>query len=96
MPDAGRGPAPDPVVAAEAWFLRHGLPYFVDDLRLQVRARLGRGRLVAVGGGALGLGVLAGVVVGLLSSASTGVAVALSVALGGLALYALRALRARR
>ena len=94
MPEAGPGPTPDPVVAAEAWFLRHGLPYFVDDLRLQVHARLGRGRLIAVGGGALALGVLAGTALGLLASPSTGVAVALSVALGGLALYALRALRA--
>ena len=25
---------------AEAWFLEHGLPYFVDDLRADVRRRL--------------------------------------------------------
>ena len=39
--------------AAEAWFLAHGLPYFVDDIRADVRARLSRrrsapSRLVAV------------------------------------------------
>ena len=81
------------IAAAEAWFLRHGLPYFVDDVREQVHARLSRPRVgaVAVSGGVAG--VATGVAIGVLESASTGVAVGLSVALGWLALYGLRALR---
>lgn len=82
------------VAAAEAWFLRHGLPYFVDDVREQVRARLGRARLVAVATSALALGVVAGVAVALVESPSTGVAAGLSVVLVWLALYGLRALKA--
>ena len=49
MPEAAS--APD-LRAAEAWFVDHGLPYFVDDIRAQVRARLSRRRVSAVTSGA--------------------------------------------
>lgn len=48
---------PGPVREAEAWFVAHGLPYFVDPIREGVRARLSRPRLVLVGAIALALGV---------------------------------------
>ncbi|MCW2765276.1 MAG: hypothetical protein JWO11_1235 [Nocardioides sp.] len=84
-----------PVAAAEAWFLRHGLPYFVDDVRADVLARLSRGRVIGVLGVGAGLGVAAGLGIGLWSgSASLGVTTAASVLLLWFALYALRALKA--
>jgi len=48
--------------AAESWFVSHGLPYFVDDVRAQVRHGLSRSRLVRLALVALvvGLGVGAG------------------------------------
>jgi hypothetical protein len=52
--------APD-LAHAEQWFVGHGLPYFVDDVRAQVHAGLRRRRLVAVGMVALGLGLALGV-----------------------------------
>lgn len=88
------GAAAPAVAAAEAWFLRHGLPYFVDDIRAQVRRRLSRPRLVAVATSALVLGAAAGVLVALVESSSTGVAAGVSLVLGWLALYGLRALKA--
>lgn len=92
MPDAA--PAATPVAAAEAWFLRHGLPYFVDDIRAEVAHRLSRGRVLAVLFVALVVGALAGVVVGTLGEVSFGPPVGASVALVVVALYALRALKA--
>ena len=77
----------------ERWFVAHGLPYFVDDIREQVLARLSRGRLVAVLGMAAVVGVATGIVVGTLVGASYGVSTAVSVALGLTALYALQSLR---
>jgi hypothetical protein len=77
----------------ERWFVAHGLPYFVDDIREQVLARLSRGRLVVVLTVAAVAGVAAGIVVGTLVGASYGVSTAVSVALGLTALYALQSLR---
>ena len=58
---------------AEAWFLEHGLPYFVDDLRADVRRRLHRSRVVVGARGlALVLGPWRGVTVGLLADARRG------------------------
>ena len=34
--------AADETRATEAWFVAHGLPYFVDDLRAEVRRGLER------------------------------------------------------
>lgn len=80
---------------AEAWFVAHGLPYFVDHLRDQVRDRLSRGRLVAVLTVALLLGVAAGVGTGLWSGyASVGISTAATVVGVVLAAYAVRALKA--
>ncbi len=41
------------LASAEAWFVAHGLPYFVDSVRDQVHAGLRRSRLVLVLGLAL-------------------------------------------
>ena len=48
--------------AAEAWFREHGLPYFVDDVRTEVRRRLHRSRLVLVLLVSLAVGAAVGVV----------------------------------
>jgi len=49
---------------AEAWFLAHGLPYSVDDVRGQVRRRLAASRLLIVAVVGLLIAVPAGVAVG--------------------------------
>ncbi len=82
-----------PVPEAEAWFVAHGLPYFVDDVRDGVRARLSRPRLVLVFAVALVLGVAAGVGVGLWGETSLGVSTGVTVALLVLGVYAARALK---
>jgi len=88
-------PEVEPVAAAEAWFLRHGLPYFVDDVREDVLARLSRARIVSVVGVGAVLGIASGIGVALWSgAASLGVASGASVLLLWFALYALRALKA--
>ncbi len=46
VPDAPSSAA----AAAEAWFQRHGLPYFVDDIRARCAHRLSRARVIAVAG----------------------------------------------
>ena len=43
---AGR-PVAD-LAATEEWFVAHGLPYFVDDIRAEVHRGLARGRLARV------------------------------------------------
>ena len=87
-------PETDQVRAAEAWFLEHGLPYFVDDVRSQVRARLSRPRVVLVLLVAVVVAVGAGLVVGLANhSVSFGLAVGAWVLVGVVAAYALFALR---
>jgi len=79
----------------ERWFVAHGLPYFVDDIRERVLARLSRPRIAVVLGVALLVGIAAGVVVGTLTgTVSLGVSTAASVAIGMVVLYALRALQA--
>ncbi len=89
MPDQGA------VHAAEVWFQRHGLPYFVDDTRALVAERLSRPRVVLVVALALVLGALAGTAVGVATGdGSLGPPTGASVALGVLVLYALRALQA--
>jgi hypothetical protein len=88
-------PDVEPVAAAEAWFLRHGLPYFVDDVRADVLAGLSRARIVSVVGVGAVLGVASGLGVGIWSGAvSLGVATGASVLLLWFVLYALRALKA--
>jgi hypothetical protein len=82
--------------AAEAWFLDHGLPWFVDDVRNEVTRRLRRGRVVAVLATGLVLGVVVGLVVGLAAGdGSLGFASGASVLGAVLLVYALWALHAR-
>jgi hypothetical protein len=88
-------PDREAVLAAELWFQRHGLPYFVDDTRSLVADRLSRPRVVLVLVVALVLGAVAGTAVGLgFSDGSLGPPTGASVAVGVLVLYALRALQA--
>ena len=80
----------------ERWFVAHGLPYFVDDIREKVHDRLGRGRLVVVLAVSVVLGVVTGLVVGpLTDEPSLGVSSGASVALACGVLYGLQALRAQ-
>ena len=81
--------------AAEDWFVAHGLPYFVDDIRAQVHAGLTRRRLALVSGAALTTGAAIGVTAALWAPAlGAGPAVGLQAALVVLAGYALTTLRA--
>jgi hypothetical protein len=82
--------------AAETWFNAHGLPYFVDDVRTEVRRRLHRSRLVVVAGVSIAVGVAVGVVLGIAAPSdgvSAGFTTGCSVALALVSLYALRALQ---
>ena len=88
------GRSGSPVLMAESWFQHHGLPYFVDDVRAVVHARLSRARVATVVLAALLVGGVVGTAVGLLGDASYGVPSGASVAGGVLLLYALRALKA--
>ncbi|RYB95451.1 hypothetical protein EUA93_14535 [Nocardioides oleivorans] len=87
---------------AEAWFLAHGLPYFVDPIREQVRRRLARGRLAVVVAVGLLLAVPVAVAAGWLvhradveGAVSTGISVGATVLVAVAATYAVRALRVR-
>lgn len=78
------------VRAAEDWFLAHGLPWFVDELRADVRRRLRPARLVPVLLVVAVLGTAAGVATGMLSGEpGGGVGVGVTVALAAAALYGL-------
>ncbi|MBD8869088.1 hypothetical protein [Nocardioides donggukensis] len=80
---------------AERWFVSHGLPWFVDDVRDDVRRGLGRQRLVLVVLLAAVTGAAAGAAVGWWQrDVGTGLTVASQVLIVGLALYALTTLRA--
>lgn len=83
------------VEAAEAWFVAHGLPYFVDDVRADVHRGLARGRLRVVAVVAVVLGLLVGVPAGLLAGdVSLGITAGTQVALLVGLVYALTTLRA--
>ncbi|GGF38470.1 hypothetical protein GCM10011519_10080 [Marmoricola endophyticus] len=62
----GPAPAPRDAAASEEWFLAHGLPYFVDEVRARVHRRLRGGRLAWLGLGAVVLAFAVGTGVGLL------------------------------
>ncbi len=84
----------DPARSAETWFLEHGLPYFVDDVRAEVARRLSRPRVVLVVLVALVAGVAAALAVGLSSgSGSFGFAVGAWLVVAVVTAYALFALR---
>jgi hypothetical protein len=79
---------------AERWFLEHGLPYFVDDVRATMQARMSRSRLLSVMALAIILSAAAGLAVGLASdSTSFGFATGSWLLLAVVAAYALIALR---
>jgi hypothetical protein len=89
-------PGSGPVREAEEWFLAHGLPYFVDGVRAQVRERLSRPRVVLVLLVAVLVAAAGGLLVGLLSdSASFGLATGAWLILIVATAYAFFALRAR-
>jgi hypothetical protein len=84
----------DSLREAERWFVRHGLPYFVDSERTVVRRGLGRARLVPVLAGALLVGAAVGVVSGVyLTGVSAGLVLGLWAFGLVLALYAATVLR---
>ena len=91
-----RRPAPDVLAATDAWFLAHGLSYFVPEVRREVRDGLRPRRLVPLG---LGVVLLSALAAGLLAWATGQVstAPAVLVSLGAVAAggYALTVLRAR-
>jgi hypothetical protein len=79
---------------AEEWFLRHGLPYFVDGIRNEVGRRLARGRLTSVGAPALVVAVLVGAAFGWWSGqVSAGISLGATVFLLLATIYAARALK---
>ena len=87
---------PEPTSRAEAedWFVAHGLPYFVDDIRDLVRRRLHTSRLLVVAVVGLLIAVPAGVAVGWsVDQVSSGIAVGATVLLIVAAVYAGRALQ---
>jgi uncharacterized membrane protein len=89
-------PSAGAIADTEAWFLRHGLPYFVESERLQARRGLSRARLLPVAGLALLLGAVAGTALGLLvTDVSVGIVTGLWVAGLVLAGYAATTLRVR-
>ena len=82
------------IAAAEAWFIRHGLPYFVDDERAAVRQGLRPARLLPAMAASAVLGVVLGVLLGWLTEdVSLGLGTALTFAGIGATLYGLTALR---
>ena len=88
---------PETRAEAEAWFLAHGLPYFVDDIRDLVRRRLRAGRLLVVALVGLLVAVPTGMAVGWwLGQVSAGVAVGATLLLAVATIYAGRALQVRR
>lgn len=88
---------PEDRAEAEAWFLAHGLPYFVDDLREHVRRRLATGRLLVVAVVGVLVAVPAGIGAGWWTGqVSAGISVGATVLLLVAALYAGRALQVRR
>ena len=95
-PASGSAPAArSDVQAAEAWFVAHGLPYFVDDVRARVHAGLRRRRLAGVAVVAVLIGAVVGTAVGLLDTdIGIGATVGSQVLLLVLAFYALTTLRA--
>lgn len=79
---------------AEAWFVAHGLPYFVDHIRESVASRLSKARLVAVLLLAVVLAAATGVGTGLWSGhVSVGIASGVTALLVVLSVYAARALK---
>lgn len=83
----------DAVQAAETWFVRHGLPYFVDGEREAARAGMRPSRLVLVLGIALLLGLTSAVLVGWFVDGSLSVGTFMVVGGAVIGLYAATTLR---
>ncbi|MGA8209290.1 MAG: hypothetical protein WB441_13850 [Nocardioidaceae bacterium] len=84
------------LLETERWFLRHGLPYFVEEERQQVRRGLGRARLLRLVAVAVLLGAGIGVPLGVVArELSTGLAAGLWSAGLVVAGYAATTLRLR-
>ena len=79
--------------AAEAWFAHHGLPWFVDDIRDDVRGRLNRLPIVVVALAATVVGLAAGLAVGATAASSYDVVAGVTAGLLTVVAYALVALR---
>jgi hypothetical protein len=100
VPDPAPRQAPPDLAAAEQWFVQHGLPYFVDDIRAEVHRGLSRRRLVQVALVAVLLAVAVTVGFGLAGlrwptvSWTDGVVPGINVGLLSVALYGLSTLRA--
>lgn len=75
------------VADTETWFVAHGLPYFVDDLRAQVRTSLAPGLVIPLLILAVAAGLAIGLLVGTGANADTGTLVGALVALGIIAAY---------
>lgn len=91
-----RGSTGDPIADTEAWFLAHGLSYFVPAERAAARDALTRRRLLpALGVVVLVAAVLAGLLGWLSSQAAAAPAVLLTVVGVAVVVYALTALHAR-
>jgi len=87
---------PEEQAAAEVWFQRHGLPYFVPTERAAVRAALRPGRTLPLLVGVLLVAVAAGAALAWFADEiSAGPALLLAIVLGAAVWYALTALRAR-
>ncbi|MDR7253642.1 hypothetical protein J2X46_002632 [Nocardioides sp. BE266] len=87
---------PDSRAGCEEWFLAHGLPYFVDPIRDQVRRRLSRSRLAVVASVGLVLALAAGIGLGWPTGDGTaGVSLGVTVLVLVAAVYAGRALQVR-
>lgn len=86
----------DPLVETEAWFLRHGMPYFVPSERARVREALAPRRFVPFALAAVLVALAAGLALGWATgSVAAAPATLLTLALAGFAAYGLTALRAR-
>lgn len=84
------------VTAAEAWFVRHGLPYFVDSERESARRGLQAARLVPALAVLLVVAVaVGGVLAWVASDLSVGVGTFMVLVVAGTAVYAATTLRAR-
>ncbi|MFC7361611.1 hypothetical protein [Nocardioides astragali] len=95
MGDPGRGLDAADLTATEEWFVAHGLPYFVDDIRAEVHRGLVRRRLVLVA--LVAVVLAAAVVVGFALTElqwDDGLVPGINVGLLSVVLYALFTLRA--
>jgi hypothetical protein len=91
-----RTPSADPLVETEAWFLRHGMPYFVPAERTRVRAALRPRRFVPLALAVVLVSLaLGGALAWLAGDPALVPALLLTLGIGGFVAYGMTALRAR-